>query len=223
MLEGAKIGSEYGWNRLLRHPIHGTQTEMRWNSALYLLIFNHLKHVFGRFLCWTQTFASAVANVCNPGCKYLRPGRQPFICIGKCLLQLLFWCAMRHMTESSEGQFWAQKSVGRPLGEDSKGEKRPRMDGFLAQNGPNVQWFSLDGDGIAVREKCRFVNIYSHLMTFWNASRDCLLPPGSYFPCEPIHIEPPAPNAFPPHGHQFLRPFKHLFTAYPKPCSGKSC
>ena len=52
---------------------------------------------------------------------------------------------MRHMTESSEEQFWAQKSVGRPLGEDSKGEKRPRMDGFLAQNGPNVQCFSLDG------------------------------------------------------------------------------
>ena len=85
------------------------------------------------------------ANVCNPGCKYLRPGRQPLICIGKCLLRTLFWCAMRHMTESSEGQFWAQKTVGRPLGEDSKGEKRPRMDGFLAQNGPNVQWFSLDG------------------------------------------------------------------------------
>lgn len=50
-------------------------------TALYTLVFRGLEWCFLCFLFRTQTFATQDAYICNRTCKYLRPGRHPFICV----------------------------------------------------------------------------------------------------------------------------------------------
>ncbi len=46
-----------------------------------------------------QILATANANVCNPGCKRLRPEIHTLICLGKCLLLTIFSDGDGHMKE----------------------------------------------------------------------------------------------------------------------------
>ena len=46
-----------------------------------------------------QVFATANANVCNLGCKRLRPEIHTLICMGKCLLLTIFSGCDGHMEE----------------------------------------------------------------------------------------------------------------------------
>ena len=46
-----------------------------------------------------QILATANANVCNLGCKRLRPEIHTLICLGKCLLLTIFSGCDGHMEE----------------------------------------------------------------------------------------------------------------------------
>ena len=52
-----------------------------------------------------QILATANANVCNRGCKRLRPEIHTLICLGKCLLLTIFSDGDGHMGELFGARF----------------------------------------------------------------------------------------------------------------------
>ena len=88
-----------------------------------------------------QIFATANANVCNRGCKRLRPEIHTLICLGKCLLLTIFSDGDGHMGELFGAGFRIKNSSKTPVPAHLKWNKTAFIEVFSAQNGLNVQDF----------------------------------------------------------------------------------
>ena len=62
-----------------------------------------------------QILATANANVCNLGCKRLRPEIHTLICMGKCLLLTIFSGCDGHMEGVTEAGFRIRNSSNTPV------------------------------------------------------------------------------------------------------------
>ena len=128
-------------------------------------MINCLRGVFLCFPSRTQVYATAIANVCNPTCKRLRPRSHAFIFITIYLLKSRNGCSKEHILMSALRQIWAKKSRLEPLLEGYEWEKAILNDGFFAQNGPNVQWFPLDSEIRLNISEYHIARLYTHLAT----------------------------------------------------------
>ena len=139
MQRRVKMGLISTWKRIHRRSSFCAQMKKDQILVNYHLIIKCLRGEFLCFLSRTQVFATAIANVCNLTCKRLRPRSHAFIFIIIYLLKSRNGCSKEHFLMSALRQIWAKKSRLEPLLEGYEWEKAILNDGFLAQNGPNVQ------------------------------------------------------------------------------------
>ena len=167
MLKRGKIGLKYDRKRLPRRSACSTQREKRPNATIYPLIFNELEWLFIRFLAQMHIFATSLANVCDRGCKRLRPGSQPLIGIRNCLLQTILRGPPRHLAKSIWSKTRGQNAPKIMFKSIRNETKSLFLHEFPAQNRPNVQWFSLDGKKMLQNAECHFVSKQSISVAFW--------------------------------------------------------
>ena len=129
------------------------------------MIINYLWTAFEHMAVRTQTFATAIANVCNRDCKYLQSGVYTIIWRGE-YGSMGIKMAMKGCTQTVGWLFFrGQKSPKRTVWKEEFMFTNTQKRDFSAQIRHNVQWFYLYGRKNVHENKLHYVSTLGCLQT----------------------------------------------------------